>query len=107
MTAGLEYDPNGTDIPSSFEKLKNDLLDPPGIVIFDTSKNIFPKAWEYLKEDFETALPTYIIDTSPSNYRRYARYAIRKYPDLAKILDQNYTHVTSINGFGIYKLNGK
>ena len=104
MTAGLEYDPNGPNIPSPFEKFKNDFVDPPGVVFFDTSGNAFPKAWVYLKEDFERGLPTYIIDSAKSNYRRYTRYPIKNYPYLANIIAENYELTNSINGFDIYRL---
>lgn len=104
MTAGLEYDPQSPDPPSSLKKLINDFVDPPGVVIFGTSNNIFPKAWDYLKEDFEKKLPTYIIDTAPSNYRRYGRYPIEKYPYLNGILSAKYSLEEEIKGYRIYRI---
>lgn len=106
MTAGLEYDPNGTHIPSCFEKVMNDFKDPDGVVVFDTSDNIFPKAWEYLRVDFEKGLPTYIVDTSGANYRRYGRYPISNYPYLQETLDKNYSLIKEIKGYRIYRLKG-
>lgn len=104
MTAGLEYDPNAPHPPSSFQKFVNDFVDPPGVVVFDTSKNIFPKAWQYLKKDFEDRLPTYIIDTASSNYRRYGRYPMAKFPYLLETVRRNYDPVKSAAGFDIYKI---
>jgi|GEM_PF-2674328 len=104
MSAGLEYDPNTKNPPSPFRKLINDFIDPAGVVVFDTSYNIFPKAWEYLKEDFQKKLPTYIVDTSPSNYRRYGRYPIKNFPYLDSIIKENYTKAASIQGYDIYQL---
>lgn len=102
MTAGLEYDPSTPNPPSSFRKLMNDFIDAPGVVIFDTSSNAFPKAWEYLKEDFNRKLPTYIVDTSPGNYRRYSRYPMSKYDYLSDVIKNNYTRIDSIEGFDVY-----
>ncbi len=106
-TAGMEYDPNTPNPPSSWQKVLNDFRDPPGIVIFDTKANVFPKAWGYLKEDFARELPTYIIDTAPSNYRRYARYPVDNYPFLKETLDKNYKFVVDVKGYRIYKERGK
>ncbi len=105
-TAGLEYDPNTTRPPSALRKVLNDFIDPPGVVIFDTSSNVFPKAWDYLKEDFQKELPTYVVDTAPSNYRRYARYPMKNYPYLINTIDDNYELVQNVSGFDIYKLKG-
>ncbi len=104
MTAGLEFDPKSPNPPSTWDKFLNDFIDPAGIVIFDTSNNIFPKAWEYLEEDFTRALPTYIIDTVPSNYRRYGRYPIDMFPYLAETLKDNYEKIHSVKGFDIYRI---
>lgn len=105
MTAGLEFDPNMPNPPSSFEKLWNDFADKYyEVVYFDTSHNVFPPAWKYLKEEFSKKLPTYIVDTSPSNYRRYSRYPIKNYPYLQNILSENYEKVKEINGYIVYKL---
>lgn len=104
MTAGLEFNPDQPNPPSTMNKIWHDFVDRPGIVVFDTAENIFPKAWEYFKEDMEKKLPTYIIDTSPSNYRRYGRYPIKKYPYLYEIIKNKYDLLTDINGYKIYKL---
>lgn len=103
-TAGMEYDPLTSNPPSSWQKVKNDFIDPPGIVIFDTSKNVFPKAWDYLREDLTKGLPTFIVDTAPSNYRRYGRYPVENYPFLAKILSDNYRLEADVKGYRIFKL---
>lgn len=103
MTAGLEYNPNTPAPPSSLEKLYRDFTDRPGVVIFDTSNNIFPKAWEYFKEDIKKNLPTYIVDTTESNYRRYGRYPIANYPYLKDLLETNYEKLKEIDGYIIYK----
>jgi len=104
MTAGLEFDPKMPNPPSSWQKLKNDFINPQGVVIYDTSANIFPKAWDYLKEDFSKKLPTYIIDTQPSNYRRYGRYPIANYPFLADTIARHYERTADIDGYVFYKL---
>jgi 4-amino-4-deoxy-L-arabinose transferase-like glycosyltransferase len=107
MTAGLEFDPNMANPPSSFGKLRNDFVDKYyEVVHFDTSHNIFPPAWKYLEEDFNKELPTYIVDTSPSNYRRYARYPISKFPYLDNVIKTHYTKLQDINGYIVYKLSG-
>lgn len=103
-TAGLEYDPLSPNPPSSWQKVLNDFRDPDGVVVFDTSNNVFPKAWDYLKEDFAKKLPTYIVDTAPSNYRRYGRYPIEKYPYLSETIEREYYLSSDIKGFRIYKL---
>lgn len=103
-TAGLEYDPLSKNPPSSWQKVLNDFRDPAGVVIFDTSDNIFPKAWDYLKEDFARRLPTYIVDTAPSNYRRYGRYPIERYPFLSETMAQKYYLLSDIKGYKIYKV---
>jgi 4-amino-4-deoxy-L-arabinose transferase-like glycosyltransferase len=105
MTAGLEYDPKTPNPPSSMRKLWNDFADKPGIVHFDTSDNIFPKAWEYFEEDVSKGLPAYIVDTSKSNYRRYARYPANNYPFLNNLIEKNYRPLNEIDGFVIYKRN--
>lgn len=103
MTAGLEYDPNAPDPPSVWRKVMTDFFSANDVVVFDTSKNIFPKAWDILKEDFQERLPTYIVDTVPSNYRRYGRYPIEKYPYLKDVIAKNYLLATEIKGYKIYK----
>jgi len=104
MTAGLEYNPNMKNPPSTLNKVWHDFVDRPGLVIFDTSQNIYPKGWEYFIKDTEFKLPTYIVDTSPSNYRRYGRYPIANYPYLYNLLKKNYKKIKEIDGHVVYKV---
>lgn len=104
MTAGLEYDPKKPNPPSPFEKLYYDFVDRPGVISYDTSENIFWKAWDYFREDMAKKKPTYIIDTSPSNYRRYGRYPISDFPEMDSLVRNHYRKIDSIDGYDIYRL---
>lgn len=101
-TAGLEYDPLAP-APSSLTKLWNDFRNPRGVVAYDTSANIFPRAWDYFREDFARRLPDFIVDTSPANYRRYGRYPVKKFPLLHSAITQYYTQISSPNGYEIFQ----
>lgn len=102
-SAGLEYDPRASMQPSSWEKFLNDFRNPPGVVVYDTSDAVFPGAWDMLEHDFGRRMPDYIVDTAPSNYRRYGRYRIEKFPFLHSAIGRSYTLVASMNGYDIYR----
>ena len=74
------------------------------VVEYDTSDNIFPPAWDILREHFEKKLPNYIVDTAPSNYRRYGRYPMSRYPYLQNIVQTHYVLFAQLRGFDIYLL---
>ena len=103
-SAGLEYDPQMPNPPSGWKKFLNDFRDPQGVVEYDTSDNIFPPAWDILREHFEKKLPNYIVDTAPSNYRRYGRYPMSRYPYLQNIVQTHYVLFAQLRGFDIYLL---
>lgn len=101
-SAGLEYDPATPHPPSSWRKFLNDFRDTPDVVFYDTSADIFPRAWEYLRADFARRPPDFIVDTVPSNYRRYGRYPIENFPFLQSTIERSYTKAASFNGYDIY-----
>lgn len=101
-TAGLEYDPQKMP-PPVWTKLKRDFITPREVIDYDTSENIFPGAWDFLKEDFEKHPPVLIIDTSPSNYRMYGRYPMQKFPFLHQFVKKNYRFEAAIRGMDIYR----
>lgn len=104
MTAGLEYDPKAPNPPSPFEKVYYDFVDRHGVILYDTSDNVFEKGWDYFREDVSKQKPTYIIDTSPSNYRRYGRYPMKNFHDIESLVRKSYKKIHSINGYDIYQL---
>lgn len=57
----------------------------------DTSMAIVPGAWDIFMQEIEKNKPIYILDTSPTNYRCYAKYAPEKFPVFAAYLKKNYT----------------
>lgn len=101
-SAGLEYDPATSHPPSSWRKFLNDFRDTPDVVFYDTSADIFPRAWEYLRADVARRPPDIIVDTVPSNYRRYGRYPIENFPFLQSTIARSYTKAASFNGYDIY-----
>lgn len=57
----------------------------------DTSNAIVPGAWDIFMQEMQKNKPVYILDTSPGNYRCYAKYPPEKFPVFASFLEKNYT----------------
>lgn len=70
----------------------------------ETSDWVTPGSWELLLDDLHTRRPQFIIDTSPSNYLRYAKYPIGKYKHLQKFLEMNYRLEKEISSMRVYRL---
>ncbi len=71
----------------------------------ETTDWITPGSWEMLADDLGKRKPKFIIDVSPSDYLKYAKYSIKKYPYFQRLLETNYRLVTSISGMDLYQLN--
>lgn len=67
----------------------------------DTRRWISPEAWSQLEQDFSRHLPTYILDcySHPG-----ARYPVRNFPILAKLLAERYQLVTTTAEGDIYRM---
>ncbi len=70
---------------------------------FDTSSFVRPEAWQALWEDFAKHKPTYIVDTAPANIHNYAKYSLKKYPELNSWIAENYQKIGFIEKSVIYK----
>jgi hypothetical protein len=67
----------------------------------DTRRWIMPEAWSQLEQDFSRHPPTYILDcySHPG-----ARYPVRNFPILAKLLAERYQLVTTTAEGDIYRM---
>ncbi|MCP4135099.1 MAG: hypothetical protein GY754_29280 [bacterium] len=70
----------------------------------DNIRNEFSKK---VMKDFLIELkekpPVYFIDTAPSHFFGYGRFPLKKYPELAEIIQEEYKLVDSIKKIDIYK----
>jgi 4-amino-4-deoxy-L-arabinose transferase-like glycosyltransferase len=57
--------------------------------------------WRYFYDDFNTAPPRYLLDTSPEKLR--STQTIANFPELARILKQEYRYVRTIDHVAIYE----
>jgi hypothetical protein len=70
----------------------------------ETVDQITPGSWQMLRDDLRKAKPKFIIDTAPSDYLKYAKYPIKKYPVLKELLEKDYNLEITINRMDIYRL---
>ena len=68
---------------------------------FDTRSRILPGAWTTLERDFARHRPTYIIDVQDPNA---ARYPVKDFPILAKLLAEQYQPVANTAEGVIYRM---
>ena len=70
----------------------------------ETSDQITPGSWEMLRDDLSRTNPKFIIDTSPSDYLKYGKYPVKKYPYMKELLEREYYLETTISSMDIYRL---
>jgi len=70
----------------------------------ETSDWITPGSWDMFMDDLSRRKPKFIIDTSPSDYLKYAKYPIRKYTNLQELLEREYLLEREISRMHIYRL---
>jgi 4-amino-4-deoxy-L-arabinose transferase-like glycosyltransferase len=68
----------------------------------DTRSRILPGAWSTLEQDFARHPPTYIVDVQPDP--KSARYPVKDFPILAKLLAERYQPVAHTAEGAIYRL---
>jgi hypothetical protein len=73
----------------------------------ETTDQITPGSWEMLRDDLSRTKPKFIIDTSPSDYLKYAKYPIKKYSYLKELLEREYRLEITISNMDIYRLNSQ
>ncbi len=56
----------------------------------NTAYAVVPGTWELLMQDLIKNRPTVIVDTSPGNYRGYAKYPIHDFPPLDEYIKNYY-----------------
>ncbi len=70
----------------------------------ETDDQITPGSWDRLGDDLSRTKPRFIIDVSPSDYLKYAKYPIKKYPYFKELLEKDYQLETTISSMDIYRL---
>lgn len=70
----------------------------------ETDDQITPGSWEMLRDDLSRVKPRFIIDTSPSDYLKYAKYPIKKYSYLKELLERDYNLEIRISSMDLYRL---
>lgn len=60
-----------------------------------------------LVEDLKKNRPGYFLDTAPSGYFGYDRFPLSLYPELDRLIKENYTRDSEIDGIVIYRLKGR
>jgi len=68
----------------------------------DTRSRIFPDAWTNLEQDFARHPPTYIVDVHPD--AKSAKYPVKDFPILAKLLAERYEPVAHTAQGVIYRM---
>ncbi len=67
----------------------------------DTHDRILPGAWQNLEQDFRKHPPIFIVD---EQFEPGARYPVRDFPILAKLLTEHYRQVARTNAGVIYQM---
>jgi hypothetical protein len=61
------------------------------------------EAWETFIADLTAHHPRYILDTSDAGVRGLERFPITRFPELQRIVDDEYRFVRTIDGIDIYE----
>lgn len=66
-----------------------------------TESHIVPLAWTELLNDLQNNRPLFVVDGA--RFDRFDRHPVSRYPQLAEVIEQNYSQVALVSGVPIYR----